>query len=75
MLAREDNPFVGPIVGTGLRVVEEGVIPSVMVWDDALPRLELLAILVGETTVPALVSVQETTQSTPMTGGPFSSFW
>jgi hypothetical protein len=49
-----------PVIGTGFRVVEEGIVPSMVVWNDASPRLEMVATLVGEGTIPTLVSVQET---------------
>jgi hypothetical protein len=75
MLSREDDALMIPVIGTGLRVVEEGIIPSMVVQDDAPPGLELVAALVQESTIFALVSVQETGCAAPVTGGPFSSFW
>jgi hypothetical protein len=46
-----------PIIGTGFGVVKEGVIPSVVVRNNTLPRLEPVAMLMGEATVFTLVSV------------------
>jgi hypothetical protein len=57
MFAREDNVLVIPVIGTGLGVVEERVIPSMVVRDDTPSRFEPFATLMGESTIPALVSV------------------
>jgi hypothetical protein len=46
-----------PVIGTGFGVVEEGVIPSMVVWDDTPSRFEPVATLIGEAAVFALVSV------------------
>jgi hypothetical protein len=60
MLAREDDALMIPIIGTGCWVVKEGIIPSVVIRDGALSGFEMVAMLVGESTIPTLVSVQET---------------
>jgi hypothetical protein len=57
MLAREDNAFMVPVVGTGFGVVEERVVPSVVVWDNTPSRFEGGTSLVREATVPALVPI------------------
>jgi hypothetical protein len=75
MLAREDDVLMIPVIGTGFRVVEEGIVPSMVVQDDAPPWFESIATLMGECTIFALMFVQETCRPTPVTGGPFSSFW
>jgi hypothetical protein len=75
MFAREDDVLMIPIIGTGFGVIEEGVISSMVVQDDAPLRLELIAMLMGEPAIPAFVSVQEAGCAAPMTGGPFLSFW
>jgi hypothetical protein len=75
MLAREDDILMIPIIGTGFGVIEEGIVSSMVVWDNAPSWFELFTMLMGEHTIFALVSVQETRRPTPVTGGPFSSFW
>jgi hypothetical protein len=63
-----------PVIGTSFGMIEEGIVSSVMVGDDASPRFELVATLMGKSAIFALVSVQEAGCVTPVTGGPFSSF-
>jgi hypothetical protein len=63
-----------PIIGTSFGVVEEGIVSSMMVGDNALPRFELVTTLMGKSAIFALVSIQEAGCATPVTGGPFSSF-
>jgi hypothetical protein len=75
MLAREDDVLMIPIIGIGFRVVEEGIVPSMVVWDDTLSWFKLVTTLMGQCTIFALVSIQETRRSTPVTGSPFLSFW
>jgi hypothetical protein len=60
MLTREDDIFMIPVIGTGFRMVEERIIPSVVVWDDTPTWFELVAMLMGESAIFALVSIQET---------------
>jgi hypothetical protein len=60
MLTREDDVLMIPIIGTGFRVVEEGIIPSMVVRDDAPSWFETVATLMGESTIFAFMSVQET---------------
>jgi hypothetical protein len=74
MLAREDNILMIPVIGTGFRVVKEGIVLSMMVQDDALSWFESIATLVRESAILAFVSVQETCHPTPITGDPFLSF-
>jgi hypothetical protein len=74
MFARKDDALMIPIIGISFRVVEEGIVSSMMVGDDTLPRFELVATLMGKSAIFALVSVQEADRATPVTGGPFSSF-
>jgi hypothetical protein len=57
MLAREDDVLMIPVIGTGFRVIEEGIVPSKVVRDDTSPWFELVAMLMGEGTVFALVSI------------------
>jgi hypothetical protein len=57
MLAREDDALMIPIIGTGIGTVEERIIPSVVVQDDALSWFESVATLMGESTILALVSI------------------
>jgi hypothetical protein len=57
MFAREDDILMIPIIGTGFRVIEEGIVPSMVVRDDALPWFESVATLMGERTIFALVSI------------------
>jgi hypothetical protein len=75
MLAREDDILMIPVIGTGFGGIEEGIIPSMVVWDNTSSWFESVAMLVGECAILALVSVQEACCSTPMTGDSFSSFW
>jgi hypothetical protein len=57
MLAREDDVFMIPVIGTGFGVVEKGVVPSMVVRDDTPPWFESVATLMGECTIFTLVSV------------------
>jgi hypothetical protein len=57
MLAQEDDVIMIPIIGTCFRVVKEGIVPSVVIGDDTSPRFETVTALVGEGTIPTLVSV------------------
>jgi hypothetical protein len=75
MLAGEDDVLMIPVIETGFGGVEERIIPSVVVGDNAPSWFESVATLVGERTILALVSVQETCRTAPITGSPFSSFW
>jgi hypothetical protein len=59
MLAREDDVLMIPVIGTGFGVVEKGIVPSMVVRDDASSRFEAVTALMGEGIVSALVSVQE----------------
>jgi hypothetical protein len=47
MLAREEDALMIPVIGTCSRVVEKGVIPSVVVGDGATPGFVSIATLVG----------------------------
>jgi hypothetical protein len=75
MLAREDDVLMIPVIGTGFGVVEEQIVSSVMVRDNASSWFELIAVLMGECAILALVPIQETCHPTLITGSPFSSFW
>jgi hypothetical protein len=60
MLTREDDALMIPIIGTGFGVVKERIVSSMVVRDNTLSWFELVAPLVRERTVLALVSIQET---------------
>jgi hypothetical protein len=75
MLARENDALMIPVIGTGFEMIKEGVISSMVIRNDALPRLELVTALVRESTILALVSVQEAGCAAPVAEGPFLSFW
>jgi hypothetical protein len=37
MLIREDDVLMIPVIGTGFGVIEEGIVPSMVVRDDTSP--------------------------------------
>jgi hypothetical protein len=46
-----------PVIGTCLRVVEVGVIPSMVVGDGTTTWFVTVASLVGESAIPTLVAI------------------
>jgi hypothetical protein len=60
MLAGEDDVLMIPVIRTCFGVFEVGIIPSVVIGDNTSPRFELVAMLVRECAILALVSIQET---------------
>jgi hypothetical protein len=58
MFAREEDALMIPVIGARSRVVEVGVIPSMMFGDCAATWFISIATLVGESTVSTLVPVQ-----------------
>jgi hypothetical protein len=63
-----------PIIGTCLRVVEVGVIPSMVVRDGTMTWFVPVTTLVGQSTISTLVPIQQAVRPAPVTGGPFSFF-
>jgi hypothetical protein len=59
MLAREEDALMIPIIGTCLGVIKIGVIPSMVVGDGTTTWSILVTTLVGESTVPTLVPIQQ----------------
>jgi hypothetical protein len=57
MLAREEDALMIPVIGICLRVIEIGVVTSMMFGDGAATWFVLVASLVGESTIPAFMSV------------------
>jgi hypothetical protein len=58
MFAREDDALMIPVIGTCFGVVEEGIVPSMVVGDGTSSGFEAVATLVGEGTIPTLVPIQ-----------------
>jgi hypothetical protein len=59
MLAREEDALMIPIIGTCSRVVEVGIIPSMVFRDGTTTWFIPVATLVGERTISALVPIQQ----------------
>jgi hypothetical protein len=60
MLTQEEDALMIPVIGTRLRVVEVGVISSMVFRDGAVTWFVPIALLVGESTIPTLVAIQQT---------------
>jgi hypothetical protein len=57
MFAREDDALMIPVIGTCLGVIEEGIIPSMVVEDGTSSWFKAVAMLMREAAIPTLMPV------------------
>jgi hypothetical protein len=57
IFAREEDALMIPVIGACLRVIQIGVVSPMMFGDGTATRFVSVASLVGESTIPALVSI------------------
>jgi hypothetical protein len=57
MLAGKEDILMIPVIGTGFGVVEEGVVPSMVIRDGTSSLFELIAALMWEGTIFAFMSI------------------